>query len=275
MTRIRIAAVTAASAALVVTTLGTAAATAGTTGRATLVPFSATYAGKASVKVTDDVADITAAGSGTATVIGASKVSGRGSGDTSVQPCVPFTGKGSIAAANGSSRLDFAVVPGSSGCGDEGGKVFSIVGRAKVSGGTGLLAKASGTLKITGLYDRVAGTFSIKFSGKLTTGGSATVKKTALKISADARNRLAFTRKALTARAGRITIAMKNPSSLSHNVAVRKGVGSKSRIIARGKIVKKGGVSTVSVTLKKGKYRFACTVRGHEAAGMWGILTVR
>jgi plastocyanin len=56
---------------------------------------------------------------------------------------------------------------------------------------------------------------------------------------------------------------------LKHDVAIKgKGVSKK------GKIVGLGGVSTVSATLKPGKYVFYCTVPGHEAAGMKGTLIV-
>ena len=66
------------------------------------------------------------------------------------------------------SKLNFQVLTGSSGCGDEEGNVFSITGRAKVLGGTKIFKKAKGTLKLTGVYDRGQGTFKVKFSGKLT-----------------------------------------------------------------------------------------------------------
>ncbi len=95
-----------------------------------------------------------------------------------------------------------------------------------------------------------------------------------LKISADKTNKLAFNKKALKTTAGKITIVMANPSILPHNVAVRAGTTAKSKLIAKGKVVSKGGVSRVTVVLKKGKYRFVCTVPGHELGGMWGILTV-
>jgi len=65
------------------------------------------------------------------------------------------------------SKLSFTVVPGSQGCGDEQGQVFSVVGKANVTKGTGKLAKAHGLLKFTGVYDRGAGTFTVKFKGTL------------------------------------------------------------------------------------------------------------
>ncbi len=165
MTNVRITAV--ASAAVVVAALVAGTAVGATAGNTKVVPFTAKYAGTAVVKVTDNVADISASGAGTGTLIGPSKISGKGTGDTSVQPCVPFTGTGTMAAASG-TKLAFKVVPGSTGCGDEAGQVFSVSGRATVLKGTGKLAKARGSLKLTGVYDRSAGTFSVKFTGKLT-----------------------------------------------------------------------------------------------------------
>jgi plastocyanin len=98
---------------------------------------------------------------------------------------------------------------------------------------------------------------------------------TTLKISAVPPAKLAFNKKALTAKAGKVTIVMTNPSVLPHNVALRNGVKATSKFIVKGKVVGKGGVSKVTATLKKGKYRFLCSVPGHEKGGMWGILTVK
>jgi plastocyanin len=92
---------------------------------------------------------------------------------------------------------------------------------------------------------------------------------TTLKLSAD-KALLKYDKSALTAKAGKVTIVMTNPSMLPHNVAI-KGGGVK----AKGAVVNKGGVSTVSATLKAGKYTYYCTVPGHEAAGMKGVLTVK
>ena len=153
-----------ATAALVVGTAwaGTAA------GEAKIVLFAAKYAGTATVIVTDDVAEISANGAGSGTLIGKSKITGKGFGYASEdQPCVPFTGPGSMFNATG-TKLNFKVLPGSTGCGDEEAQVFSVSGRAQVVGGTKAFRKAKGTLKLTGVYNRGAGTFSVTFSGKLT-----------------------------------------------------------------------------------------------------------
>lgn len=131
------------------------------------VAFSASYSGQAAVKVADNVADIQANGSGTGALIGAGKITGIGKGNTAGNPaCVPFTGPGTMTGPKGT--VAFTVLAGSTGCGDEGGQVFSISGKAKVTRGTGALAKATGTLKFSGTYDRGAGTFSVKFKGTLT-----------------------------------------------------------------------------------------------------------
>ncbi len=87
--------------------------------------------------------------------------------------------------------------------------------------------------------------------------------------------KLAYAKKALAAKAGKITLKMPNPAVLPHNIELRKGTGSSGKALVKGKIVGSGGISTITATLRKGKYRFFCAVPGHEAGGMWGILTVK
>ena len=101
-------------------------------------------------------------------------------------------------------------------------------------------------------------------------GTVAGVATAATKLQINAVNgKLAFTKKSATAKAGKVTIVMKNPSSFPHGMAI-KGNG----VNVKGKVVQKGGTSTVSTTLKKGKYEFYCPVKGHEAGGMKGKLIV-
>jgi uncharacterized cupredoxin-like copper-binding protein len=90
------------------------------------------------------------------------------------------------------------------------------------------------------------------------------------------KTKLAYAKKALTAKPGSVTVKSKNLSPvLKHNVALRKGTKATSKLLKKGKVVGVNGVSKVTATLAKGKYRFVCTVPGHEAGGMWGILTVK
>jgi plastocyanin len=95
-------------------------------------------------------------------------------------------------------------------------------------------------------------------------GGAGT-----LKLSADPGGALKFDKSSLTAKAGKVTVVMDNPSDLPHAIEV-EGKG----IEIKGDTVTKGGVSKASGTLKPGKYEFYCPVDSHKQAGMKGTLTV-
>ena len=90
---------------------------------------------------------------------------GAGTGDSSQQPCVPFAGTGTISGPGG--VLTYKVPTSASGCGDEGGHLFSVKGVLQVVKATGKLAKAKGSLRFTGVYSRDDGTFSVKLTGTL------------------------------------------------------------------------------------------------------------
>jgi plastocyanin len=91
-----------------------------------------------------------------------------------------------------------------------------------------------------------------------------------LKLTADPGGALKFDKSSLTAKAGKFTIVMDNPSSLPHAIEV-EGQGME----VKGDTVTKGGVSKASGTLKAGTYEFYCPVDGHKQAGMKGTLTVQ
>jgi plastocyanin len=95
-------------------------------------------------------------------------------------------------------------------------------------------------------------------------GGGETIK-----LAAD-KSALKFDKSKLTAKAGKVSLVMSNPSGSQHAVAI-KGNG----VDVDGKTVGSGGTSTASSTLKAGTYTFYCPVPGHEAAGMKGTLTVQ
>jgi hypothetical protein len=153
--------------AFAATMLIAASALASTTRDATTIAFTARYAGTAVTKVTDSVAAISATGTGKGTIIGAGKLVGTGTGDSSQQPCVPFGGTGKMTGVAATTILFKVLSTTSKGCGDEEGQMFSLSGKAVVVKATGRLARAKGTLKFTGLYNRAAGTFSVKFTGSL------------------------------------------------------------------------------------------------------------
>jgi uncharacterized cupredoxin-like copper-binding protein len=100
----------------------------------------------------------------------------------------------------------------------------------------------------------------------LATGGAASN----LRLTADPGGQLRFDKKSLKSKSGKVTIVMKNPAPLSHDVSI-EGSG----VSEMGKTVGQGGTSTVSADLKPGRYTFYCSVPGHREGGMVGILTVK
>lgn len=101
-------------------------------------------------------------------------------------------------------------------------------------------------------------------------GPSGTAKADAqnkVEIPADANGQLAFQVKSAEAKAGKVTLASQNESSVPHNIALEGG--------PEGPIVQGGKTSTVEANLKAGKHTFYCSVPGHEQAGMKGTLTVK
>jgi plastocyanin len=103
--------------------------------------------------------------------------------------------------------------------------------------------------------------------GASTTSGGGGGGGQQLTLEAD-QSQLKFNTNKLTAKAGKVTITMTNPSPLQHDIAIKGGAS------AQGETVGQGGKSTVTVDLKPGKYTFYCSVDGHEAAGMNGELDV-
>jgi plastocyanin len=95
-------------------------------------------------------------------------------------------------------------------------------------------------------------------------GGGATK----LKLTADPDGGLTFDKTELTAKPGKVTITMDNPSDVPHAVEVEgNGVEEETKTLTNG-------TADVTVDLKAGKYEFYCPVDGHKEAGMEGTLTV-
>lgn len=102
-----------------------------------------------------------------------------------------------------------------------------------------------------------------------TQSGSGAAAQT-LKLSADPGGALKFDPSTLTAKAGKVTIVLDNPSSLPHAVEIEgNGVEESSDTIGKGETTK------VTATVKPGEYEYYCPVDGHKAGGMTGKLTVQ
>ena len=112
-------------------------------------------------------------------------------------------------------------------------------------------------------------------SPKATTGtpappsSPAAPATTTLKLAANPAGQLAYDTKALTAKAGKVTIDFSNASPIEHDVAIAQGSS-----IAGQTPIFTGGSKSLTLNLKPGKYSFFCTVPGHRQAGMEGTLTV-
>ena len=101
------------------------------------------------------------------------------------------------------------------------------------------------------------------------TGGGGGAAQT-LKLSADPGGALKFDKSSLTAKAGKVTIVLDNPSSLPHAVEIDgQGVEEESDTIGEGE------TTEVTATVKPGEYEYYCPVDGHKAGGMTGTLTVQ
>ena len=105
----------------------------------------------------------------------------------------------------------------------------------------------------------------------LLTCASVALAKTTKRLSAVETTTLSFSKSSLTARHGKVTLKLRNPSGnhLPHSIDLRGNGVSK-----KGKIVDPGGTSKIRVKLAKGTYTYYCRVKGHEKDGMRGTLTV-
>ncbi len=93
-----------------------------------------------------------------------------------------------------------------------------------------------------------------------------------LEIDADPNGQLAYAVSSATAPAGALEIDSRNASGTPHDIALEDASG---RELGKGEVVSNGGVSSVSLDLRPGRYTFFCSVPGHREGGMEGALTVR
>jgi uncharacterized cupredoxin-like copper-binding protein len=88
--------------------------------------------------------------------------------------------------------------------------------------------------------------------------------------SADPSGALKFTKSALSAKAGKVSIQFTNMAPENHNMTIATSSGK----VVGATPTFMGGTKSLSLTLKPGKYVFFCNVPGHRQGGMQGTLTV-
>jgi plastocyanin len=146
-----------------------------------------------------------------------------------------------------------ALALGVAACG--GGSSSSAGGGTKSASASSSAAAGTGT-------SAASGTSSAAAAG----GGSST-----LSIAANSSGSLAYDKKTLSAKAGKVTITMTNMAPIGHNITIQQGTNG---AVLGATPTFQGGSKSVSLTLKAGKYTFYCSVPGHRAGGMVGTLTV-
>ena len=88
-------------------------------------------------------------------------------------------------------------------------------------------------------------------------------------IEANPGGQLSFNTTKLSAKAGTVTLEMKNMSPTEHNLTIAQG----SKVLGATPTFT-GGTRSITLTLAPGTYTFYCSVPGHRQAGMEGVLTV-
>ena len=82
--------------------------------------------------------------------------------------------------------------------------------------------------------------------------------------------RFRYTADTTSGEAGTVQIGFTNPQDFRHNIALEDSGG---KTVARTETIGEGTTSTIA-RLKPGTYRYYCSLPGHRAAGMEGVLTL-
>jgi nitrite reductase (NO-forming) len=88
-------------------------------------------------------------------------------------------------------------------------------------------------------------------------------KATTITVTAGSPSEFKFKLSKMSAKAGLVTFKVTNKGALPHDFKI---AGKKTPILQTGKS------ATVKVKIKKGANAYLCTVSGHAAAGMKGVL---
>jgi plastocyanin len=101
--------------------------------------------------------------------------------------------------------------------------------------------------------------------GPAPSGGAAAT----IAIAADPSGQLAYDKKQLQAKPGKVTFEFTNKSPIGHDVTIAQGATK-----VAGSSVITGSTTSFTADLKPGSYVFYCSVDSHRQLGMQGTLTV-
>lgn len=101
--------------------------------------------------------------------------------------------------------------------------------------------------------------------------GAAADGGSEITLAADPGGDLAFDKQALVAKAGKVTLAFTNDSSVPHNVEIEAESGEEAGVTETIAAAK----TTKQFDLEPGVYEYYCTIDSHKDAGMEGKLTVK
>lgn len=140
------------------------------------------------------------------------------------------------------------------------------LGIAACGGGSSSSSSAAGA-STSAATSSAAGTGTSAGTSSAAAGGASSN----ISIAANPSGSLAYDKKTLSAKAGKVTITMTNMASLGHNITIQQGTNGS---VLGATPTFQGGTKSVSLNLKAGTYTFYCSVPGHRAGGMVGTLTV-
>jgi plastocyanin len=102
------------------------------------------------------------------------------------------------------------------------------------------------------------------------TSGSSGGGGEALALAADPSGALAYEQDELDAKAGEVNVDFTNDASIGHDVVFELD----GEEVARSSVIT-GSNENVAFEAKPGEYEYYCSLPGHRAAGMEGLMTVK
>ena len=147
----------------------------------------------------------------------------------------------------------------------------NLAGAAALAASVLLVLAGCGSSKSSSSTEATTSAPATTTTAPSTSGGASSSGGQTVSLEANKEGQLEYNTKTLSAKAGKVTIALTNMAALAHDVTVESASGER----LGGVEPFSGGTKDLSLTLKPGTYKFYCSVPGHRQAGMEGTLTVK